>query len=183
MKHNAENWKNIYGYEGLYKISDKGRVKSLKRTRIGKGGGIYPVDEKILKNRKTPNGYLQCCLLKNGLKKFISIHRLVATHFIYNPENKPQVNHKNGIKHDNNVGNLEWATQSENQKHAYKKGLQKHQFGEKRYCSKLTEKDVIEIKKKIKKGKKVKNISKEYGVHSVTITDIKMNRTWVRVNI
>lgn len=69
------------------------------------------------------DGYLGVVLCKNGKTKLIAVHRLVAMHFIPNPENKPQVNHKNGVKNDNAAENLEWVTQSENMKHAVKTGL------------------------------------------------------------
>ena len=89
-----------------------GRVKSL---RFGK--------EKILKLKKTKGGYLQVLLYKNNKSRMFSIHRIVAQTFISNKENKPEVNHINGIKTDNSIKNLEWVTGSENKKHAYKTGL------------------------------------------------------------
>lgn len=102
-----EMWKDIEGYEGLYQISDNGSVKSLK---FGK--------EKILK----PNlvvGYNHATLF-NKTKKHHLVHRIVAIAFIPNPENKRTVNHKNGIRSDNRIQNLEWATYSENHKHSYR---------------------------------------------------------------
>lgn len=175
-----EIWKTVKRYEGLYEVSNMGRVKSLSRTRQGKGGGLYPVCEKILTNRVSGAGYFQIALSKGSKKKYPLIHRLVAQNFIPNPQNKPQVNHKNGIKTDNRVENLEWCTQSENQHHAYKIGLQKHQYGEQRFCSKLTENQVVKIKQMLLIGFRTGVIAKIYSVHSVTITDIKMGRTWVR---
>ncbi len=111
-----EVWKNVKGYEGRYQISNLGRVKSL----IAPNG--KPV-EKILKPGVSPQGYLFVSLCKNYKTKSFRIHRLVAQAFIPNLEDKPQVNHKNGIKSDNKVSNLEWSTPKENTKHAFENGL------------------------------------------------------------
>ena len=97
-----EEWKDIEGFEGVYQISSMGRVRSLK---FGK--------ERILKLNNS-NGYLYVLLRKNGKPINLSIHRLVATYFIPNPENKPEVNHKNCKRGDNRVENLEWCTRKEN---------------------------------------------------------------------
>ena len=98
INNNEENWKDIEGYDGLYQVSDKGRVKSLK---FGK--------ENLLKPRKTPKGYLQVHLCKNGETKWCYLHRLVAQSFLSNNNNLPQINHKNEDKIDNRVENLEWC--------------------------------------------------------------------------
>lgn len=106
--------KSINNYEGLYSIDREGNVKSHKRKRLC--GRLYP--EKIMKQTLSGNGYYNLQLCKDGLIKGHTIHRLLAETFIPNPENKPQVNHKNGVRTDNRLVNLEWVTASENQKHA-----------------------------------------------------------------
>ena len=98
-----ENWKAIAGYEGLYQISDLGRIKSLK---YGK--------EKIMKPQKTRCGYLKVCLYKDGYGKTIIVHRLVAETFIPNPQGFETVNHKDEVKTNNTVGNLEWMSKKDN---------------------------------------------------------------------
>lgn len=123
-----EVFKDILGYEGLYQISNYGRVKSLKRKNIFYCGlrkeyAERPVKEKILSISKSNRGYLQVCLTKNGKYKTFLVHRLVAQTFIPNPLNKLTVNHIDGNKENNCVNNLEWATSSENIKHAFTIGI------------------------------------------------------------
>lgn len=111
-----EVFKDIAGYEGLYQVSNLGRVKSLPRKRtINK--------ERILKPKLNKNGYLEVALCKNSQYKMWRVHKLVANAFISNPENKSQINHINGRKEDNRAENLEYCTASENIKHAWDKGL------------------------------------------------------------
>jgi hypothetical protein len=110
----GEVWKDIKGYEGLYQVSNMGRVKSLEKKCKCCGGGVRTIRCKILKQTPYSNGYLMLSLSKeNEIKKFM-VHRLVAIMFIENTENKPTVDHKNTIITDNRVDNLRWATQKEN---------------------------------------------------------------------
>lgn len=103
-----EIWKDIEGYEGLYQVSNQGRVRSLGRTVIN-NGSIQLIKGKILKSMNNGFGYLYINLCKNSKIKRTAIHRLVAKAFISNPNNLPQVNHKNEIKSDNRAENLEWC--------------------------------------------------------------------------
>ena len=114
MQSIAEVWKDIQGYEGLYQVSNLGRVKSLGRFIDNLVRGHYWQEERILKPRKTKRGYLIVTLSKNNKLKYFTVHRLVAITFISNTKNKPQIDHINADKTDNSVNNLRWVTAKEN---------------------------------------------------------------------
>lgn len=116
-----EIWKDINGYEGLYQVSNTGKVKSL----VGWNGRKYVPREKILSKTKTSTGYYKVELAKCKTKKSFKVHRLVAMAFIPNEESKPHINHKDGNPLNNNVDNLEWCTPKENIEHAIATGLRK----------------------------------------------------------
>ena len=116
MESIAEVWKDIQGYEGLYQVSNFGRVKSLGRNvkkPLLKSGYCWQ-EERILKPYKNRKGYLNVRLCKDSRTKDFQIHRLVAIAFIPNPENKPQIDHINADKTNNTVNNLRWVTCKEN---------------------------------------------------------------------
>lgn len=109
-----EIWKDIEGFEGIYQVSNMGRVRSLDRY-IKCGSGVRLMKGQIMLPILKKDGYYQVALWKNGGKpKWCTVHRLVAQAFIPNPDCKPQIDHVNTIKTDNRVENLRWATQEEN---------------------------------------------------------------------
>ena len=117
-----EMWRPMKNYQSKYSVSSFGRIKSMSRIENRKDGRKFNYSEKIIiatKNKKT--GYLSFTVSYCG--KRLYIHRLVAQNFILNKNNKPCVNHKNGVKTDNRIENLEWVTYSENMSSAYKIGL------------------------------------------------------------
>ena len=116
MKMKEEIWKPIKGYYGL-EVSNQGRVRRTKHTNKGNIGKYKDKLPYILKTSNDKDGYVLVTLSENGKNFHARMHRLVAETFIPNTENKPQVNHINGIKNDNRVENLEWSTRSENIRH------------------------------------------------------------------
>ena len=150
-----EIWKTIKNYEGLYQISNKGNVKSLGRWVYYKNKGKRWQEEKILKNHKDKDGYLIVVLCKEGKQKTFKVHRLVAQAFIPNPNNLPQVNHKDENKENNFVyinedgtadlekSNLEWCTNEYN--HNY--GTRNKRMAEKQKGNTRGSKPVIQIDK------------------------------------
>lgn len=116
-KINTEIWLPIRGYEGIYEVSDTGRIKSLGRKVVRFGRHKEFIEDSIRIPKK--DKYLRVELSRGGVNKIHPVHRLVAIAFIDNPNRKPYVNHKDGDKYNNNVENLEWCTHSENQKHSF----------------------------------------------------------------
>lgn len=100
----SRQWRDIAGYEGLYQVSDDGKIRNAKRRRF-------------LRPNIKKTGYAQVTLCKEGVCAYYSVHRIVASAFLANPCGLPQVNHKNGVKTDNRVANLEWCDAAENQRH------------------------------------------------------------------
>ena len=115
----VEIWKPINGYEGLYEVSNLGRVKSLARIHIMPNGAVMKHSEKILVAVDDGKGYLRLHLSKDGKVKSFRVHRLVAQAFIQNSNDFPTVNHIDGNKKNNVMDNLEWCTQAENIAHSY----------------------------------------------------------------
>ena len=109
----AEVWKSIKGFEGLYEVSNLGRVRSVARKIRFGYGSEYQTSEEIL-SPHTARGYKQIMLSKNGVRYYRQVHRLVSEAFIPNPNNYPIINHKNEIRDDNRVENLEWCTHAYN---------------------------------------------------------------------
>lgn len=167
----SEIYKDIAGFED-YQVSNFGNVKSKQKRRKGKSC-YYISKEKPIKLNLKKSGYFEVVLTNESLKKTFSVHRLVAIAFIPNPDNKPQVNHINGIKNDNRIENLEWVTASENIIHAVDNGLtNKNRF------AKLTAKEVLEIRNLKNKNTE---IAKVYNVTRETISLIKNRKTWTHI--
>ena len=118
-----EEWRDVVGWEGLYQVSNLGRVKSLSKRIVYKDGRVYVHPPRVMKNQKISTGYRSVMFYGANGKKQYYVHRLVAETFILNPNNLGDVNHKDGCKTNNILINLEWCSRSDNIKHAYKNGL------------------------------------------------------------
>jgi hypothetical protein len=166
MEDNTEIWKPLKDYEGLYEISNMGRVRSL----IKKGNTKQQIRKTGL---DVATGYINIMLRKNNKPLTKRVHRLVAEAFVPNLDNKPVVNHKDGNKKNCKADNLEWMTYSENTLHSFKNGLQRKVFGDKNYITKIKDQDVLKIRELINQGKTNKEIAKIYGVNPSQISRIK----------
>ena len=160
-----EIWRDVENYEGFYKVSNYGRVKSNHEKR-----------KIVLRPTINEWGYPFCSLCKFTTKRSFQIHRLVAQNFIPNPENKPQVNHKDGNKENACVWNLEWSTSLENIFHAYQAGLKQNRT--------MTEEQVKYIRKIHKRYDKKFGtfaLARYFDVSHSTIDDIVHYRTYKNV--
>lgn len=161
VKQKENNWKDIPNFEG-YKVNEFGQIKSFKRYPKGK----------LIKPYTDKDGYLCASLRVNNKSKAIKVHRAVALAFLPNPNNLPQVNHKNCHKKDNELCNLEWVSNTENQRHAWMND---------RKTIKLTVENVKLIKELLKQGKTNTEISKMFEVDQTTISNIKTGKIWKKV--
>ena len=177
----GEVWKDIEGFEGWYKVSNLGNVKSLDRIVTYSDGRRYKYKGKRI--ALTPNlnrsGYLYVTLVRNGMRKNFKVHRLVAETFIPNIDNKPHVNHIDGDKTNNSVGNLEWVTPKENIEHAVKMGLIK--AGADSHMSRFTQDEVNYMRKAYRDGIRQSELAKEFNTNDSTIFQILKRKTYKNI--
>jgi len=164
-----EYWKHIIGYEGIYKISNLGNVKSLSR-KVYFLNTFRIVKEKLLKSNTNRYGYITVTLSNNCDIKTVTIHRLLANAFIDKVEGKEYVNHIDGVKSNNDIENLEWCTIKENNKHSFDTGLNVAQKGICHYNSRFSINDILSIRKSDLSESKLALI---YKVNRATIGKIK----------
>lgn len=170
-----ETWKPVVGYEGLYEVSNLGRVKSLIRSMydINRREVVNHQRVKILSPSMVKSGRYTITLIKNKKAKVFYVHRLVAMAFLPNPNHYNVVNHLDSDPTNNCVNNLEWCTQKHNMEYA---------VDHMRMCSKLKEEDVIDIRRRHGNGEPNSSIYRSYPqVIPKTIRNVINERTWQRV--
>ena len=168
-----EKWVSIPGFS-KYKVSNLGKVVSTRWRKR----------ERLLTGHKTDKGYISVYLKNDdGRYKARTIHRMVGIGFLPNSENLPQLNHKNGIKTDNRVENLEWCNNSHNIKHSYRTGLKQPLVGEQNGFSKLTNVGVRRIKMALQTGISIGELSDIYKVAYSTVYDIKVGKRWTHIKL
>jgi hypothetical protein len=176
-------WKPIVGYENFYEVDNVGNIRSLdKLTRNGNKNPVIKKGKPIRAN-KVKDGYLAVGVRGEfGKRITCQVHRAVAMAFIPNPLNKPTVNHKNGIKSDNRVENLEWATRSENSVHALKTGLKIPQKGSQMSESKLVESQIVFMRNLyLDAAVTYVELAKIFSVKKPTIGDVIRRTSWKHV--
>lgn len=168
-----ERWAQVKGYEGVYEVSDEGRVRRITAS-IAHAGNL------IKKPFVTHNGYFRVPLSMHSKVKTFFVHRLIYTAFIGSIPDKMEINHKNGNKQDNRVDNLELVTSKENKRHAFEVlGIKKE--GEKHGMSKLKNSDIPIIRSLIAQGVNKKAIAIQFGVSRDTIFQIHWGKIWTSV--
>lgn len=165
-----EIWKPVKNYEGIYEVSNLGRLKRVISNRC--------LTERILKHNK-PRGYHQVTLCKNAVHERAQVHRLVAIAFIENTHNKPFVNHIDSDKDNNTSSNLEWCTQKENVKHSFSQGFRTAIRGENNANAKLKTEQALSIRFLANLGFEQRDIAREYGVSNSLVGRIATNKAWV----
>lgn len=162
----TETWAPVLGFEGFYEVSDAGSVQRVQANRGTSGG--------LLRSRPNPKGYLRVALHRDGRRSDRSVHRLVLEAFV-GLGFASEANHRNGIKSDNRLANLEWVTPVENNRHARETGLSRPLKGERNGRSKLTAEQVREIKRT--PGTNVA-LAARYGVSDQVISGIRRGIYW-----
>lgn len=177
----AERWLPIQGYEGLYEVSDHGRVRSLNRTveRIGKRGGQLRLKGRILTLSLSGSGYPFACLYRDAKGTPTQVHTLVLSAFDRSPQNGEECDHKNFDKMNNRISNLRWITHLANVQHTRANG--RMAFGERHHAAKFTEADIRSIRQRISTGERTALIAKDYGVGQQCIHKIEIRSRWAHV--
>lgn len=172
----------------MYQVSNLGRIKTLDRVKEFPNGVKHIIRREAIMKLKTTNfGYITVSLYNHSAKKSKNyfVHKLVLTMFSPNPENKLEGNHKNGIKSDNTLENLEWCTRAENNRHAIETGLLVARKGSEVYNAKLNEEKIALIRRfyRIFPKTKQKDFSKRIEICHKQLNSILKNKTWKHVKI
>lgn len=182
-----EEWKSLKGLVecgDYYEISSHGRVRSIDRVVNNGVNGQREIKGELLSSWVDKDGYKRLMLYNGGNRKHYGLHRLVAIAFIDNPDNKPLVNHIDGIKDNNRLSNLEWSTESENAQHAVELGLRQSNGGENHANAKMTDEKAIEMFEKYKTDKyTMQELADEYGISPSVCSNIINGNSWTHLNL
>lgn len=165
-----EIWKPVVGFEGIYEVSDRGRVRRLAETPKCHRN-------RVLRQGLDSNGYLGVTFCTNGRSRTTSVHRVVLAAFL-GPNPKSVVNHKDGCKQNNNLSNLEYCTYSENAYHAWRTGLRKKVVGSEHHSSKLDEATVVRIREEFSKNPDRSRIARLFKISKTSLQGIVTKSTW-----
>lgn len=176
MLQRPEEWRPVIGFNGLYEVSDRGRVRSVKRSvryTSRYGTFLMKFNGKILQ-QNSPNraGHLSVCLSKNNKQHLRWVHRLVLESFVGIAPKNMQCRHLDGVPTNNMLSNLRWGTHLEDRADMLCHGTR--QTGEKHHAAKLTIKDILYIR-----GSKKRGLAKEFGVSRTTVSRIKKRQAWM----
>lgn len=172
----SERWLPVIGFEGIYEVSDFGRVRSLDRNITYRNGGTRLWRGRILKSSQNSGCYPCVELCRNGGGKTASVHQLVAESFIGPRPPRKQVAHRDGNKANPALSNLRYAYPREN--HADKIIHGTMHYGERNGLAKLTDSQVIEIRSRLDLGERGGALAIEFDVTHANISQIKLRRTW-----
>lgn len=164
-----ENWLPVPGYEETYEVSDVGRVRRIKECGTGRRAGPIP---RSLNPHFDRDGYKRIELRSNCKGRILLVHRLVLAAFVGPCPDGLQVNHKNGVRDDNRIQNLEYVTPSENNRHSYRILKKKH------WKAKLTEEQAASIRRLLAEGHAIGALSSRFVVSRSTISLIKLGKIW-----
>lgn len=176
-----ERWLPVHGYEGLYEVSDHGRVRSLKRIILRKGGnsaGPMRVRGRLLKLNRDTYGYYQASLCSQGIEATLLVHHLVLDAFSGLRPAGCECRHLDGDNSNNKLGNLVWGTKLENASDRILHGTQRTFRGQANGHSKLTERDVIEIRRMRQAGETYDSIAKAFSITGTNARSIALRETW-----
>lgn len=168
MRKPRERWKDVPGWDGIYAVSDLGRVKSMARVVIKRCGRRQQVGESILKSFPNEGGYLRVILRGAGRRMNYPVHRLVLLAFVGACPEGMETCHRNGSRQDNRMGNLAWGTSEDQLAHKREHGT----------GSKLGHEDVIEIYRRVWAGESSASVARDFGVVPSTANKIKHGNRW-----
>lgn len=177
-----EEWRAVVDYEGLYEVSNLGRVRRLDRVYVNPQGTAVPRPARFVSVCRASRGYRGVSLRKDGIQHYRPLHRLIAQAFIPNPDNKPFVNHLDSNPANNSITNLEWVTAKENTHHCIKAGRMRQARGEDyKNRTKLSAAKIHEMDRMKREGAGTSQIARAMGVALTTAHDALYRNTWKHI--